>query len=146
MENQHVDINVDVGEGMGNEALIMPLISSCNIACGGHAGNTETMGSVVKLAKKHGVKIGAHPSFPDKENFGRVKIDIPYASLLSSISQQIKALQEVLSQEHGVLHHIKLHGALYNLAAVNAKTANGIIEVIKVWRCPLSFMPHINLC
>ena len=71
-----IDINADVGEGMGNDALIMPYISSCNIACGGHAGNRETIEKVVELAVQNNVAIGAHPSYPDKENFGRVSLSI----------------------------------------------------------------------
>ena len=74
MAGRFIDINVDVGEGIGNEPIIMPFISSCNIACGGHAGDSESMRRVVKLAKENDVKIGAHPSFPDKANFGRKKI------------------------------------------------------------------------
>ena len=66
-----IDINADVGEGIGNEAELMPYLSSCNIACGGHAGSPEIIKTVIQLAKKHDVKIGAHPSFPDPQNFGR---------------------------------------------------------------------------
>lgn len=143
MEKQAIDINVDVGEGIGNEALIMPYISSCNIACGGHAGDIETMQRVVKLAKEHRVKIGAHPSFPDKENFGRVKMDMSCAALFTSIKQQIKALQDVLYQEHRVLHHVKPHGALYNLAAVDIKVANVIVEVMKDLVLPIKlYVPY----
>ena len=71
-----IDINCDLGEGVGNESVLMPLVSSCNIACGGHAGDFETMTHVVDLAKVNNVKIGAHPSFPDKENFGRAVVEI----------------------------------------------------------------------
>ncbi|WP_147676673.1 5-oxoprolinase subunit PxpA [Algibacter pacificus] len=131
MEIKTVDINVDVGEGIGNEALLLPYISSCNIACGGHAGNVDTMRTVVRLAKIHQVKIGAHPSFPDKENFGRTVLDISCVALFESIKHQIKDLIGVLEQEHAGLHHVKLHGALYNLAATDRKTANVVIEVLK---------------
>ena len=127
----HIDINADVGEGIGNEARLMPCISSCNIACGGHAGDFETMKSVVELAKKYQVKIGAHPSFPDKENFGRKVIEMPCVTLYTSIKHQIKDLVKVLEDEHLPLHHVKPHGALYNLAAVDEKTADVIIEVMK---------------
>ena len=71
MKRRFLDINVDVGEGFNNESQIMPYIYSCNIACGGHTGDNDSMRAVVKLAKKHNVKIGAHPSFPDKVHFGR---------------------------------------------------------------------------
>ncbi|MEP5339722.1 MAG: 5-oxoprolinase subunit PxpA [Algibacter sp.] len=143
MGNQTIDINVDVGEGMGNEAQIMPFISSCNIACGGHAGDLETIRMVVEIAKQHRVKIGAHPSFPDKENFGRVKMDMSCAALFTSIKQQIETLQNVLDQEHRLLHHIKPHGALYNLAAVDTKVANVIVEVMKSLVLPIKlYVPY----
>lgn len=143
MENKTIDINVDVGEGIGNETEIMPLIASCNIACGGHAGDLDTMQYVVKLAKEYRVKIGAHPSFPDKENFGRVEMDMSCAALFTSVKQQIQTLQDVLYTQHAMLHHIKPHGALYNLAAVNTKIANVIIEVMKSLVLPVKlYVPH----
>ncbi|OBQ55297.1 5-oxoprolinase subunit PxpA [Tamlana sp. s12] len=126
-----IDLNADVGEGLGNEAELMPFISSCNIACGGHAGDIETMTIVSRLAKKHGVKIGAHPSFPDKDHFGRKAIDMPSVALYTSIKNQIKDLIRILEAEHLHLHHVKPHGALYNLAAVDEKIAQVIIEVMK---------------
>jgi UPF0271 protein len=138
-----IDINADVGEGLNNESQLMPYLSSCNIACGGHAGNEESMSKVVKLAKKHKVKIGAHPSFPDKQNFGRQVIQISSADLYTSLKQQIRSLMKVLRTEHITLHHIKPHGALYNLAAVDEKTANVIIEVVKSIALPLSlYVPY----
>lgn len=143
MQNQIVDINVDVGEGIGNEASLMPYIASCNIACGGHAGDYETMKTVVKLAKQYRVKIGAHPSFPDKENFGRYPMDISCVSLFSSIKHQIVNLINVLNEEHATLHHIKPHGALYNLASRDEKIANVIVEVVKSIALPIKlFVPY----
>ena len=138
-----IDINVDVGEGIGNESLIMPFISSCNIACGGHAGDFEIMRTVVKLAKQLRVKIGAHPSFPDKANFGREKLDMSCAALFKSIKEQINSLEHILHEEHGRLHHIKPHGALYNLAAVDEKVANVIVEVMKSMVLPTKlYVPY----
>lgn len=127
----HIDINVDVGEGFGNESQYMSYISSCNIACGGHSGNLETMGFVAALAKKHHVKIGAHPSFPDKKNFGRKIVEMSPESLYTSIKSQIYSLIDVLNEHQVVLHHIKPHGALYNLAAIDNATAQVIINVIQ---------------
>ncbi len=135
--DKHMDINADVGEGIDNEVDLIPYLSSCNMACGGHAGDVVTMTKVVKLAKKHNVKIGAHPSFPDKENFGRVDMKISAADLYSSLKQQIRALQNVLHSENAQLHHIKPHGALYNLAAKDEKTALVIIEVVKSIAMPV---------
>ena len=137
MKIKTIDINVDVGEGIGNESLLMPHISSCNIACGGHAGTPEIMRDVARLAKEHRVKIGAHPSFPDKENFGRTIMDMSCVALYTSIKHQIKDLLSILKSENSRLHHIKPHGALYNLAATDVKTANVIIEVIKSLMLPI---------
>ena len=145
VNNQHynflnaliVDINADVGEGIGNEAQLMPLISSCNIACGGHAGDDDTMIKVIELAKDHGVKIGAHPSFPDKENFGRVAMEMPYTALFKSLEDQVCRLIRHLDEAHVSLHHIKPHGALYNLAAKNRDLATVIVELIKSFAFPV---------
>ncbi|MGF1557124.1 5-oxoprolinase subunit PxpA [Paucihalobacter sp.] len=125
-----IDINVDVGEGIGNEAALMPYISSCNIACGGHAGDTDIMNEVLSLAKKHDVKIGAHPSFPDKVNFGRKPMTITFVELFKSLEDQVNTLKDIAQQHQLSLHHIKAHGALYNLAATNVKYAQLIIELI----------------
>ena len=138
-----IDINVDVGEGVDIESQIMPFISSCNIACGGHAGNEKMMRSVIKLAKKYHVKIGAHPSFPDQENFGRVKMDISYAALFKSIKEQVESLNSILHEEQAQLHHIKPHGALYNLAASNEKVAKVVIEFMKSMVVPVKlYVPY----
>lgn len=143
MENKAIDINVDMGEGVGNEADIMPFISSCNIACGGHAGDQDSMQTVVRLAKAHRVKIGAHPSFPDRANFGRVHMDMSCTALFTALKKQIKALQVILFKEHRVLHHVKPHGALYNVAAVNTKVAHVIVEVMKSLVLPVKlYVPY----
>ncbi len=131
MINTIIDINADVGEGIGNEKELMPYISSCNIACGGHTGDFDTMRKVVELAIKHHLKIGAHPSFPDTKNFGRQVMEMSCVALYTSIREQIQKLVDVLNDLHKPLHHVKPHGALYNLAAVDEKTANVIIEVMK---------------
>ena len=140
---QTIDINVDVGEGVNNEAQLMPYISSCNIACGGHAGDLETMKTVVKLAKQHRVKIGAHPSFPDKENFGRQAIEISSAALFKSIREQINSLMSVLRNENARLQHIKPHGSLYNLATTDVTIATVIVEAVKSISLPLKlYVPY----
>lgn len=143
MQITAIDINVDVGEGINNEAALMPLISSCNVASGGHAGDAETMKQVVRLAKKHRVKVGAHPSFPDKEHFGRKPIDISCAALYTSIKRQLDNLISILREEQVRLNHIKPHGALYNLAAVDAKCASIVIEVMKSILLPVKlYVPY----
>jgi UPF0271 protein len=114
-----IDINCDLGEGetladCDNDARLMPFISSCNIACGGHAGNEKTMLATLKHAKNNKLKIGAHPGYPDKTNFGRLSIKISISQLLQGLKQQIGQLL-VLAKSLGLtIHHIKFHGALYN--------------------------------
>ncbi|MDH7912434.1 5-oxoprolinase subunit PxpA [Winogradskyella sp. SYSU M77433] len=144
MNSKTIDINADVGEGLGNEAGLMPFLSSCNIACGGHAGDIETMTEVMRLANKHYVKIGAHLSFPDKENFGRAIMKLSSTDLYNSLKAQIRSLQSVLQKEKAQLHHVKPHGALYNLAAKDEKTAKVIVEVVKRLELSLSIYAPFN--
>ncbi|WP_228235985.1 5-oxoprolinase subunit PxpA [Allomuricauda sp. M10] len=129
-----IDINCDVGEGIGNEAQIFPFISSCNIACGGHAGTEESMSEVVDLAMENGVKIGAHPSYPDKENFGREVLDISKQALIQSIKEQMFTFQTILNQKDAQLHHIKAHGALYNQTAKDGELAKTYLEAISTYK------------
>ncbi|KAB1153994.1 5-oxoprolinase subunit PxpA [Tenacibaculum aiptasiae] len=126
-----IDINCDVGEGIGNEATLMPYISSCNIACGAHAGSVKIIDHVISLAKNNKVKIGAHPSFPDRENFGRVVLDISEKELQYSIESQINLLKERAALQGEKLHHIKPHGALYNLIAKSRGVAQLVIKAIQ---------------
>jgi len=109
-----ININCDLGEGTNNEEIIMPLISSCNIACGGHAGDFKSMTKCVELSINHNNKIGAHPSFPDKKNFGRKPLKISKDDLSKSIIQQISSLEKIVKKMGSKLYHIKAHGALYN--------------------------------
>lgn len=110
----NIDINCDIGEGQGNEAQLLPLISSCSIACGGHAGDVDSMTNCITLAQQMGVKIGAHPSYPDRKNFGRSSINISAERLVHSIRDQLSDFIIILNQQQAALHHIKPHGALYN--------------------------------
>ncbi|MEO9571369.1 MAG: LamB/YcsF family protein [Polaribacter sp.] len=126
-----VDINCDVGEGVENEHLLMPYISSCNIACGGHFGDVNSIDKTIQLAIKNKVKIGAHPSFPDKENFGRLLMQISNEDLKKSIQNQLDLFLERLFLVDEKLHHIKPHGALYNAIIVDEKLAILFIDVIK---------------
>lgn len=139
-----IDLNADVGEGLVNEAQLMPFLSSCNIACGGHIGDLKSMQTVVELAKKHNVKIGAHPSFPDKTNFGRQFVAMSSADLYTSLKHQIRSLMAVLRNERLELHHIKPHGALYNSAVKDEKIATVIIEVIKSIALPIKLYAPYN--
>ncbi len=126
-----IDINCDLGEGMSNDADLMAFISSCNIACGGHFGTRETIRSTVQLAKLHGVKVGAHPSYPDKENFGRKSMSISSSELAASLHGQISDFLSVCKEEGVNPNHIKLHGALYNDCSTNeslAEVIRGVYE------------------
>ena len=127
---KHIDINCDVGEGIGNEVELLPLISSCNIACGGHAGDLQTMTEVVRLATEYKVRVGAHPSYPDKENFGRVSMDVSSDVLIASIQSQLESFTSILKKENIVLHHIKPHGALYNDIAKDENLATIFLSAI----------------
>lgn len=125
-----IDINCDVGEGIANEHLIMPLISSCNIACGGHFGDKNTIEETIKLAFENDVKIGAHPSFPDRENFGRKLMSISDFELKESIQSQIDLFLKVLKNYPTKMHHIKPHGALYNAIARDENLASIFLEAV----------------
>lgn len=126
-----IDINCDLGEGLSNDAELMQHISSCNIACGGHAGTIETIDQTIALALKYEVKIGAHPSFPDKENFGRKLLQMSSDELQQSIETQLQLFSERLQLQNGKLHHIKPHGALYNAIAKDKELAEIVVKAIK---------------
>lgn len=128
-----IDINCDVGEGVENEHLIMPYISSCNVACGGHFGDATTIDSTIKLAIKNKVKIGAHPSFPDKENFGRKLMKISNNDLKTSIQIQLDLFSERIAVFGAKIHHIKPHGALYNAIARDEKLAILFIDITRTY-------------
>lgn len=126
-----IDINCDVGEGVANEHLLMQYISSCNIACGGHFGDEFSIDKTIQLAIKNNVLIGAHPSFPDKENFGRKVMPISNEELKISIQNQLDLFLERLSKFNQKLHHIKPHGALYNLISVDENMAKCFVNAIQ---------------
>lgn len=131
MDKLKISLNSDMGEGLDNDHQIMPLISLCNVACGGHAGNIESMKCVVDLAIQHQVCIGAHPSFPDRKNFGRRIIDISLSKLKDSLYQQIETFLNIVEQNNRVLYHIKPHGALYHLVSSSHRHAEMIIGLIQ---------------
>lgn len=123
-------LNSDVGEGHEDEQ-IMPYIDLCNIACGGHTGTAETIRRTVELAAKNNVLIGAHPSFPDRENFGRKVIDMNLSELLESILSQIGLVERVCQINGQALHHIKMHGALYSEFCTSADLSTFLLKSIK---------------
>lgn len=129
-----ININCDLGEGLNNEHIIMPLINSCNIACGGHAGNNESMIECVEIATRNNLQIGAHPSYPDRLNFGRKKIDISTSEFSFSIINQIKSLEQIVSSYGKQINHIKAHGALYNEMIHDLDTADFYLDTIKDYK------------
>ena len=126
-----IDINCDVGEGVGDEFAFMSMISSCSVACGGHAGNVASIKETIRLASLHHVHIGAHPSYPDRINFGRKVIDMPFDELQQSLEGQINKVQTELRKSVATMNHVKAHGALYNKAAVDVETAQCLINAVK---------------
>lgn len=126
-----IDLNADMGEGCGDDATLMTLISSANIACGFHAGDAQTMRLSVQRALANGVAIGAHPSFPDRENFGRSAMQLPPETVYAQTLYQVGALAAITRAEGGVLKHVKPHGMLYNQAAKDAALAEAIARAVK---------------
>lgn len=131
MHHLSIDINCDMGEGMGNESYVMPFISSANIACGGHAGNAESIKRTIEIAQKNKVAIGAHPSYNDRENFGRVSQFISVLELAELIADQYYQFEKIANQLGAPIHHVKLHGALYNDCAKDAGLSKIFIQTVQ---------------
>ena len=137
-----VAINCDMGEAfglyrMGDDEAIMPLITVANVACGFHASDPVVMHKTVRLAKQHGVKVGAHPSLPDLQGFGRREMKIPRAELADILVYQVGALKGFLEAEGMELNHIKPHGVLYGMAARQEKVAHAVCDAADVFGVPL---------
>jgi len=128
------DLNCDMGEGIGNDEAIMPFITSANISCGFHAGNGDTIRHTMLLAMKHNVYIGAHPSFHDKENFGRKEIHLGHDKLYAIVLEQLIKIDLIAREKGAKLHHVKPHGALYNMAAREKDIAATIALAVKDFR------------
>jgi UPF0271 protein len=126
----HVDLNCDLGEGAGHDAELMPLITSANIACGAHAGDTATMRATVALAQRHGVAIGAHPGFADREHFGRRELLVTPAEAARLVAAQTQALRDIAAASGAEVRHVKLHGALYNMVARDEALARAVVEAV----------------
>jgi len=127
----NIDLNCDLGEGMDNDEAIMPYITSANIACGFHAGDEQTMRETLRLAKRFGVNAGAHPSWNDRENFGRKEMDASPEEAEKLVFQQIQILAAIAREEGVTLTHVKPHGALYNQSAKDIQLANAIARAVK---------------
>lgn len=123
-----IDINCDLGEGCPNDAELMRYISSANIACGFHAGDHDTIQRTVELAIENNVAIGAHPGYDDKENFGRISMNLSFGEIYDLVINQILHLHHYCEIAGATMHHLKPHGALYNQAAKDRQIAAAIVE------------------
>lgn len=135
-------LNCDMGESfglyrIGDDAGLMPLIDVANVACGFHASDYNHMRSTVQLAKRHGVKVGAHPSLPDLQGFGRREMKIGREEMTNCLIYQIGALQGFLQAEGMVLNHIKPHGSLYGMAARMEDIAHAVCDAADIFKVPL---------
>jgi len=125
-----IDLNADVGEGMDDGALL-PFLTSVNVACGLHAGGPGIMDRTVALALERGLRVGAHPGYDDRENFGRLDVQLPFSEVTSLVLFQIGALEGFVRAHGGALVHVKPHGALYNRAARDLDLARAIVEGVR---------------
>ena len=140
-------LNCDMGESFGiykagNDEEIMPLIDIANVACGFHASDPNHMRKTVALAKEHGVKVGAHPSFPDLQGFGRREMKMPRQDIKSMIMYQVGALKSFLDEQGMPLNHIKPHGSLYVMAAKDENIANAIADAVETFDVSIFGMAH----
>ena len=124
-----IDLNADVGEGYDDGSL-MPFVTSVNVACGGHAGDQRTMSETVAAALRLRIAIGAHPSYPDREHFGRRELAMPLGDVEAAIRDQVRALRGIVESAGSRLAHVKPHGALYNLAARDEAAARAIVRAV----------------
>ncbi|MFL6590563.1 MAG: 5-oxoprolinase subunit PxpA [Chthoniobacterales bacterium] len=129
--NLVIDLNSDLGEGAGHDEEILELVSSANIACGFHAGDPASIFATIQGALGRGVSLGAHPSFPDRQNFGRREMTLPAAEVYSIVAYQIGAFQALARAAGGDMNHVKPHGALYNMAARDRILADVIANAVR---------------
>jgi UPF0271 protein len=127
----HLDLNADLGEAMGDDAAMLGLVTSANVACGGHASDPDLMLATLRQAKGRGVTIGAHPGYPDRANFGRVVVPMEPAQITAMVAAQIGALQGVARLCDARVAYVKAHGALANLAADRREVADAVTAAAK---------------
>src|SRR5262249_41108633 len=137
-----LDLNSDLGEGCATDAAVMPLVTSANIACGGHAGDAATAHATLLLAKRHGVQAGAHPGFADREHFGRRELTRMEQEAYEECVAQVSALQEVAQVVGIPLRHLKPHGALYNMACRDDSYARAVVAAAERFGLALVGLPQ----
>lgn len=128
-----LDLNADVGEECGDDAALIPLLTSANVACGAHAGDAVVMRRTVDRCLAHGVHVGAHVSYPDRENFGRRDLALPSGQITASVSEQLHALSEIVRAAGTRFTYVKAHGALYNRMADDGATADAVIAAVRAF-------------
>jgi 5-oxoprolinase (ATP-hydrolysing) subunit A len=131
---QRIDINCDLGEGIGDDAAVLPFVTSANVACGMHAGNATSMRRTVAAALAHHVTIGAHPGFDDRAHFGRRPLELPPEEIFDLVLAQLGALAAVVSAQGARLAHVKPHGALYHLAGARREIADAVVRAAQTLR------------
>ena len=136
-----IDLNCDLGEGAGRDAELMALVTTANVACGAHAGDDDTMRATVRLAREHGVAVGAHPGFPDRADFGRRERPVSADEVRALVSGQVAALRRIAGEECVKIGHVKLHGALYNQAARDTALAGAVHEAVRAAGVPALLVP-----
>jgi len=138
-----IDLNADVGEECGDDAALIPLLTSANVCCGAHAGGPDTMRRTIDLCLRHGVRLGAHVSYPDREHFGRRDLDLPPAEISATVTAQLQALSGIARAAGGELRYLKAHGALYHRMAWDAVVADAVIAALDAFgpKLPLLTLP-----
>ena len=126
-----IDLNADLGEGGAFDRELLALVSSANISCGAHAGDHSSIALAISIAREQGVRVGAHPSYPDRENFGRLAMQLPIASLRQHILAQLRYVRDLASEHETTLSHIKPHGALYNQLGQDEQLAQAFIQIVQ---------------
>jgi UPF0271 protein len=134
-----VDLNADLGEGASTDGKLLAIVSSCNVACGGHTGDAASMAATIAAAKAHGVAVGAHPSYPDRDGFGRRSAFVSAGELRPSFENQVSDLMVVARKFSVRVGHVKPHGALYNDAARDRGLADAVCHSL------LGFDPSLRL-
>ena len=140
-----IDLNCDLGEGVGGDESLMPLITSANVSCGFHAGNSATAHAALRLADRHAVTVGAHPGYDDREHFGRLELALSEEAIFELCMYQIGALHGVALAAMRPLRYLKPHGALYNQACRDDAVARPIVEAACVWKLPILALPQSRL-
>lgn len=141
----HIDLNCDLGEGSPFDGEVMPLITTANVACGQHAGDPQTMLATLELARRHNVRVGAHPSYPDREHFGRREMRLSPVETFSHCVAQIGALAGIARFCGLTLSHVKPHGGLYNMAFADRDIAEAVVNAAQVFSLPVMGLPGSEL-